>query len=383
MKKFSFFLIVLLLTRVGTTYASPDTTKGLDIQNFFLGSSVNNVNVNQVLALLVGPQGKPGVAGVAGKDGFVGMNGVAGKDGLPGAPGPVGPQGPQGIQGVAGVAGPAGAGVASVILASGDVSCPNGGAKFVTADGNSTFACNGATGPSGGTGPRGPGVTITQIDETVEKSPGVKACPANGGQKLESGDGDQKVIEYVCNGADGSGGGTAAEGQSAVAVNGCSDPVTTTLQHHYDNKRKEFFLDSVTLLNVNTDCLKEGMKFTIYLAIKASPIFYSNGGYAGGQSIVCSRIYDSTDVANIDRVAVTFAGSTRDNKKVIDLKIGNHLNVNYVLGDGEWNSRVSCKLSNGTDYSLIMNWPELSLEDVSSVSTRDLADSIAFEFVKP
>ena len=39
MKKFSFFLIVLLLTRVGTTYAAPDTTKGLDIQNFFLGSS--------------------------------------------------------------------------------------------------------------------------------------------------------------------------------------------------------------------------------------------------------------------------------------------------------------------------------------------------------
>ena len=50
MKKFSFFLLILLLTRVGTSYAAPNDGTTLDFQNFFLGDSANpNVNVNQVL----------------------------------------------------------------------------------------------------------------------------------------------------------------------------------------------------------------------------------------------------------------------------------------------------------------------------------------------
>ena len=34
MKKFSFFLLILLLTRVGTTYAAPNNGTTLDFQNF-------------------------------------------------------------------------------------------------------------------------------------------------------------------------------------------------------------------------------------------------------------------------------------------------------------------------------------------------------------
>ena len=105
------FLAILILSRVGIAYGADTAPNGL--QNFFLGTSnANTANINQVLALLVGPAGPPGAAGVAGRDGFSGLNGV---DGMPGAPGPVGQTGPQGIQGiqglqgVAGAAGPAGA----------------------------------------------------------------------------------------------------------------------------------------------------------------------------------------------------------------------------------------------------------------------------------
>jgi hypothetical protein len=111
MKKMTLFLAILILSRVGIAYGADTAPNGL--QNFFLGTSnANTANINQVLALLVGPAGPPGAAGVAGRDGFSGLNGV---DGMPGAPGPVGQTGPQGIQGiqglqgVAGAAGPAGA----------------------------------------------------------------------------------------------------------------------------------------------------------------------------------------------------------------------------------------------------------------------------------
>jgi hypothetical protein len=107
MKKMTLFLAILILSRVGIAYGADTAPNGL--QNFFIGTSnANTANINQVLALLVGPAGPPGAAGVAGRDGFSGLNGV---DGMPGAPGPVGqtgPQGVQGIQGLQGIAGPAG-----------------------------------------------------------------------------------------------------------------------------------------------------------------------------------------------------------------------------------------------------------------------------------
>ena len=284
MKKFSFFLIVLLLTRVGTTYAAPDTTKGLDIQNFFLGSSVNNVNVNQVLALLVGPQGKPGVAGVAGQDGFVGMNGVAGQDGLPGAPGPVGPQGPQGIQGIAGVAGPAGpagptgAGVASVIVASGDATCANGGAKFITADGTSTYACNGAAGAAGATGPQGPtGLTgLTGPGVTLETEPAGANCE-NGGSKLTTSAGD---VSYVCSGA---GGGPIEGGTGTATIAACDDSVLLGMLSHYSVADGDFFLDGIRVQGLKGACSNRQVTITLSIA---------------GSAIVC-QFDDLTNLENI------------------------------------------------------------------------------------
>jgi hypothetical protein len=105
MKKMTLFLAILIVSRVGVAFGADIAPNGL--QNFFLGiSSTNAANINQVLALLVGPAGPPGAAGVAGRDGFSGLNGV---DGMPGAPGPVGQTGPQGLQGIQGLQGLQGA----------------------------------------------------------------------------------------------------------------------------------------------------------------------------------------------------------------------------------------------------------------------------------
>jgi hypothetical protein len=107
MKKLVAILVILTFAKMGVSYA--DTNQPLTIRNFFLGTSPSaDANLNQVLALLVGPEGKPGAAGVAGRDGFIGMNGQDGRDGIDGAPGPIGPQGIQGLVGLQGAQGPAG-----------------------------------------------------------------------------------------------------------------------------------------------------------------------------------------------------------------------------------------------------------------------------------
>ena len=284
MKKFSFFLLILLLTRVGTTYAAPNDGTTLDFQNFFLGNSANpNVNVNQVLALLVGPEGQPGPAGVAGRDGFVGMNGQDGKDGLPGAPGPVGPQGADG---------PAGASVVAVVLNVGDPDCANGGSKFISGDGSTAFACNGVAGATGATGAQGPqGLQGLQgepgegvvIDTSAAGIALVEANCESGGQAFRDGDGN---LTYVCNGTGGTGGGFSA-GINGLA--GCSEIVEFSVIHHFDNSAKEFLLDGFKLKGLNVACLNVGNFASLNFSIQDSgAVNYAQPRYESGDSISCS-----------------------------------------------------------------------------------------------
>ena len=130
-------------------------------------TGVSDPNFNQTLVLIAGPQGAPGVAGVSGKDGFVGLNGYQGSDGIAGAPGATGATGAPGAAGaagvagaagaagaagVAGVAGVAGAGVVIVSLAVDDANCALGGTKFISTTGTVSYACNGGSGASLGSG---------------------------------------------------------------------------------------------------------------------------------------------------------------------------------------------------------------------------------------
>jgi hypothetical protein len=155
MKKFAILLVVLSLTRIGVAYA--DTTKAADSQNYFFGTKSAAANLNQVLALLVGPKGDPGAAGVAGKDGLIGMDGKDGKDGLNGL------NGLDGAPGAVGQAGAAGTGVLSVAFTGVQGGCTVGGVKFTDGAGKTTFACNGINGTDGTGGNGGTTTTITQV----------------------------------------------------------------------------------------------------------------------------------------------------------------------------------------------------------------------------
>ena len=74
MKKLVFFILVLLLVRGVTFSAFGANGRLLQYENLLMGTEIGNTgNLNQVLAVLVGPQGRAGAAGVAGKNGFVGL----------------------------------------------------------------------------------------------------------------------------------------------------------------------------------------------------------------------------------------------------------------------------------------------------------------------
>jgi hypothetical protein len=148
MKKMTLFLAILIFSRIGIAYGADLAPNGL--QNFFLGSTNAGAgNVNQVLALLVGPSGPPGPAGVAGRDGFVGMNGVDGMPGAPGATGQTGAPGTPGVPGVQGLPGTPGA-----------------------AGAPGTPGAAGAPGPAGPAGPAGSGPSLGYSGGTV----GLRGC---------------------------------------------------------------------------------------------------------------------------------------------------------------------------------------------------------------
>ena len=144
MKRITFFLLILMISRIGTSYAAPNTNTS-PIQNFFVGGAkTDRVNINQVLSLIVGPAGKPGLAG---------KNGIAGKDGKAGPAGPAGAQGPAGAGGAGGNGTP-GESVTTTTIAVGAGACAGKGGASFTVGGQTTYACNGGGGggPTLGTG---------------------------------------------------------------------------------------------------------------------------------------------------------------------------------------------------------------------------------------
>ena len=138
MKKFAVILLVLSLTRIGVAYA--DSTNSSDSQNYFFGTKSAAENLNQVLALLVGPKGDPGPAGVAGKDGLIGMDGKDGVDGKDGR---------DGLDGAPGAVGVAGSSVLSVAFTGAQGNCTAGGVKFTDGAGTVTYVITGTPATAG------------------------------------------------------------------------------------------------------------------------------------------------------------------------------------------------------------------------------------------
>lgn len=157
-----FIVLALLVRNMNYPAIVPATAVNLGQNSSSTPTTgVSDPNFNQTLVLIAGPQGPPGVAGVSGKDGFVGLNGYQGRDGIAGAPGATGATGAAGAAGAAGVAGAAGAagaagvagaGVVIVSLAVDDANCALGGTKFISTTGTISYACNGGSGASLGSG---------------------------------------------------------------------------------------------------------------------------------------------------------------------------------------------------------------------------------------
>lgn len=250
LKRFFAALVIFSLSGIGITYAAGEDSNA--VQNFFLGGTdLGDPNLNQMLAVLVGPKGDTGPAGVAGADGFVGMNGQDGKDGLPGAPGEVGPQGPAGPAGAAGAAGGAGAPgaavVAVVLAANADANCPQGGTKFTSAAGVVSYACNGS-GSGGGGG-----------NVVAEVLPVGDANCVNGGTKFTDA---ALTVTYACNGSVTSGN----LGLGNVALAACDSNVTIAIENEFDGE--SFSLASIKMTNIDNACANS--KLVAYIPIKTS-----------------------------------------------------------------------------------------------------------------
>ena len=224
MKKLTLFVLILLFTRGLTYYAGGSgLERPFQFDNLFLGyEAVDTGNLNQVLALVVGPRGLAGAAGVAGKNGFVGLNGRAGRDGIDGAPGPIGPGGPIGPAGSVGLAGPTGAA--------------------------------GAQGPRGPAGANGaPGVAGTAI-AVVSLAPGDAHC-SSGGVKLVTADGS---ISYVCSGS-----ASVSIGGGSAEIATCDDAVDLRMLSHFDTSTPRFILDGIRVMGLSSTCTGHRLEITL------------------------------------------------------------------------------------------------------------------------
>ena len=248
MKKFAVVLLVLSLTRIGVAYA--DTNNAANSQNYFFGVKSAAANLNQVLALLVGPKGDPGPAGVAGKDGLIGMDGKDGKDGkdgLDGAPGAVG------------LPGAAGTGVISVAFTGAQGTCTSGGVKFTDAAGAITYACNGRNGSDGANGING----------------------TNG-----------------INGGGTGGGGSLTYGQGVIQVGACDTDGVVAMNVTRKFNGTDFVFEQFTFGDSNVtdgdvDAACSGLPMSAYITISNTLTKDYTRKYQPGDVIACTKTYST------------------------------------------------------------------------------------------
>jgi hypothetical protein len=237
--------VLFVLTGVGVTFAA-DTNS---TQNFLLGGNtgLTSTDVNQVLTLLVGPEGKPGAPGADGADG---AQGPAGADGAPGA---------DGRQGADGVAGKDGASVTTALVNVGDVNCPMGGVS-VTSSTGVAYICNGKNGANGLNGANG----------------------ANG-----------------TNGTNGTGGGVGGGyGAGTLTAGTCDDSVDIQLKHTFAGGK--FALNQIIASNVKAACADT--TFRVTFTIRGTGALYGDGAIANKYSartpndeITCTKTVTGTN----------------------------------------------------------------------------------------
>ena len=260
MKKLAILLIFLSLTRIGVAYAADDTVSNIRGSYFFGTSSREGADVvNSVLALLIGPEGKPGLLGPEGKSAYD----LAKAAGFPGTEADW---------------------LVSLIGKDGDSAydiAVQTGFKGTKEEWLKTLI-----GTPGGAGAAGTSVTVT--DE-----PSGANC-TNGGKKLTSATG----VAYVCNGTNGTGGGTNGGsigfGEGEVKIGACTDTATVGVKSQFTGT--EFVMENLTLSGLKSDC--ENKIFNFYYAITpdtSTVLSNPDGKYTHGNKIKCTLGSSSSD----------------------------------------------------------------------------------------
>ena len=248
MKKILFFLSVLLISTGLTQLASPKSANASQFDNLLFGYEIGTgTNLNQILALTIGIEGKAGPAGVAGKNGFVGMNGLAGAPGIAGAPGPIGLTGPPGASGAAGPPG-----------ASGEAGMPGASGAAGMPGASGAAGSNGAPGARGANGAPGAAVAVIQL------APGADSRCPQGGTKFIAANAD---ISYACSGTT-TGTGTISIGRGSASVTSCDDAIEVGMLSHFDTVNRRFLLDGIKVSNLSSDC--EGQRLDVTLSTTAA-----------------------------------------------------------------------------------------------------------------
>jgi hypothetical protein len=345
MKRITFFLLILMLSKIGTSYAAPNTNTS-PAQNFFVGGAkTDRLNINQVLSLIVGPQGKPGPAG---------KNGIAGRDGRPGPAGPAGPAGAAGLTGAQGPAGPAG--------------------------------------PAGAGGAGAPGASVVTARFDADSVLARDNCGGRPGAKFTVGN----SVSYACDGGGGTGGSLGA-GLGTVNIAGCadSDPesnVTLVVLNHFDNSldRRDFFLDGIVLKDLPKNCVKVDNQMVLTIYIQTSEPLLNRDSeakalYLGVKSVVCIHDFSSEDVyptGTAPKLNLQLLDDTNSRANRTPLNTISEMRISFSCFKGdEYGDPI------GDD-----EFPELLIDNMepqptqydgglSVISARDIGSSITFEFL--
>ena len=211
------------------------------------GSSPNSADAqqasdnNQVLAMMVGPQGPPGINGIIGRDGVAGAAGADGTNGIIGRDGVAGANGVTGANGVSG-----------------------------------TNGANGANGAQGSTGSNGSNGSDGNTLEIISLPAGDETC-AFGGTKFVSTTG---VITYSCNGGN-------TLGQGVVNIGACDSEVVISLSTQYLNR--DFMMSAITVSQLSGAC--NGTTIDAMLNVKSSGTkFGSASNYRLSDVVHCTKV---------------------------------------------------------------------------------------------
>ena len=317
MKKLAFLLIFLSVTRIGVAYAE-DSVANIS-GSYFFGTSTTGAAevVNGVLALLIGPEGKPGLLGPEGKSAYD----VAKANGFPGTE----------AEWLVSLTGKNGDSAYDIAVQAG----------FNGSKEDWLRSLIGTPGGAGAAGVAGTGVTVTNEASGANCS--------NGGYKLTSATG----VAYVCNGTNGSGGGSGGGsigyGNGEVSIGACTDTATVGVKAQFTGT--DFVMENLTVSGLQAGCA--GKTFNFYYAIDsnvATVLKNPAGVYTHNSKIKCTLAYPATTAT---KVPATGVWGTAPNPQLTITS-----------------SNSTCRVVGGsTDFT------------IDKISTADYTNKIAFEIL--